>query len=76
MRDPLREIYELVYEGTAAGHPMTAEESAVWDAAKKALGREMTDQLVYSQLCSLTEAQYDCFRAGFRLGARLMLDLR
>lgn len=31
MQDPLREIYELVYEANAAGHPMTAEEAAVWE---------------------------------------------
>lgn len=76
MQDPLREIYELVYEASAAGHPMTEEEAAVWDTARSVLGRDMVDRLVYSQSRSLTEEQYDCFRAGFRLGAQLMLSLR
>lgn len=76
MQDPLRKIYELVYEVNAAGHPMTAEEAAVWDTAQRALGNEMIDKLVYSQSRSLTEEQYDSFRAGFRLGAQLMLSLR
>ena len=76
MQDPLREIFDLVYEARVPGHPMTAEESAVWDTVQNALGSEMIDKLVYSQSRSLAEEQYDCFRAGFRLGVRLILDAR
>lgn len=76
MQDPLREMYELLCEGKLTGHPMTAEESAVWEAARGVLGNEMIDELIYSQSRSLSEEQYDCFRIGFRLGAQLMLGLR
>ena len=55
MQDPLREIFDLVYEARAPGHPMTAEESAVWDTVQNALGSEMIDKLVYSQSRSLAE---------------------
>ena len=37
MQDPLREMYELLCEGKLTGHPMTAEESAVWEAARGVL---------------------------------------
>jgi hypothetical protein len=76
MQDPLKEIYECVYEAKATGHPMTEEEGAVWEFVRSVLGNEVADSLIYSQSRSLSEEQYDYFRAGFRLGARLMLDLR
>ena len=76
MQDPLREIYDLLCEPRIKGHPLTEEESAVWDTAQAALGAEMIDELIYSQSRSLSEEQYDCFRIGFRLGAQLMLGLR
>jgi hypothetical protein len=52
---------------------MTEEEGAVWEFVRSVLGNEVVDKLIGR---SLSEEQYDCFRAGFRLGARLMLDLR
>ena len=73
MHDSLKEIYECVYEARATGHPMTEEEGAVWEFVRSVLGNEVVDKLIGR---SLSEEQYDCFRAGFRLGARLMLDLR
>ena len=76
MQDPLRELYELLCEENLTGHPMTAEESAVWETARGALGNELMDKLIYSQSRSLSEEQYDCFRLGFRLGARLILSLQ
>ena len=63
-------------ESQATGHPMTEEEGAVWEFVRSVLGNEVADSLIYSQSRSLSEEQYDYFRAGFRLGARLMLDLR
>ena len=76
MHDSLKDIYECVYEARATGHPMTEEEGAVWEFVRSVLGDEVVDKLIYSQGRSLSEEQYDCFRAGFRLGARLMRDLR
>ena len=73
MHDSLKEIYECVYEARATGHPMTEEEGAVWEFVRSVLGNEVVDKLIGR---SLSEEQYDCFRAGFRLGARLMRDLR
>ena len=75
MQDPLREIFEI-YEGRIGGHPMTREERAVWAKAQAVLGENMIDRMVYAQSRSLAEAEYDCFREGFLLGARLMLELR
>ena len=75
MQDPLKEIYECVYEAKATGHPMTEEEGAVWEFVRSVLGNEVADSLIYSQSRSLSEEQYDYFRAGFRLGARLMLEV-
>ena len=54
---------------------MTEEESAVWDKAQAILGAEMIDKMLYAQIRSLAEVQYDYFCAGFRLGAQLMLEL-
>lgn len=75
MQDPLREIFEL-YEGRLGSQPMTKEERAVWSRAQAVLGEEAIDEMVHAQSRSLTESEYDCFRAGFRLGARLILELR
>ena len=55
---------------------MTREERAVWNRAQASLGENMVDEMVHAQSRSLTEAEYDCFRMGFRLGAQLMLSLR
>ena len=71
MQEPLREIFEI-YEEKVGSHPMTREERAVWNRAQASLGENM----VHAQSRSLTEAEYDCFRMGFRLGAQLMLSLR
>ena len=75
MQDPLREIFEI-YEGRLGSHPMTKEERAVWNRAQAVLGEDAIDELVNAQSRSLTEEQYDCFRAGFRLGARLILEIK
>ena len=75
MQDPLREIYEL-WEGKMGRHPMTKEERAVWNRAEAVLGKNAIDELVHAQSRSLAEEQYDCFRTGFRLGVRLILDAR
>ena len=44
--------------------------------AQEVLGSEIIEKLQYAQLRSLVEEQYDYFREGFLLGARLMLELR
>lgn len=75
MQDPLREIYEL-WEGKMGSHPMTKEERAVWNRAEAVLGKNVIDELVHAQSRSLAEEQYDCFRTGFRLGVRLILEAR
>lgn len=75
MQDPLREIFEI-YEGRLGSHPMTKEERAVWNHAQAVLGEDAIDEMVHAQSRSLVEEQYDCFRAGFLLGAQLMLALR
>ena len=75
MQDPLREIFEI-YESKLGGHPMTKEEEKVWIGAQKILGEAMVDEMVHAESRSITETEYDCFRAGFRLGAQLMLELR
>ncbi|MCI8941945.1 MAG: hypothetical protein K2P37_11380 [Oscillospiraceae bacterium] len=75
MQEPLREIFEI-YEEKVGSHPMTREERAVWNRAQASLGENMVDEMVHAQSRSLTEAEYDCFRMGFRLGAQLMLSLR
>ena len=76
MQDPLREIFEGEYELQTGRRPMTSEEIAIWDKAQAVLGGEMIDKMLYAQSRSLSETQYDYFRAGFRLGAQLMLELR
>ena len=54
MQDPLKEIYECVYEAKATGHPMTEEEGAVWEFVRSMLGNEVVDNLIYSQSRSLS----------------------
>ncbi|MBD5169900.1 MAG: hypothetical protein HDT20_07290 [Oscillibacter sp.] len=76
MPDILREIFDHCYEGKVGSHPMTATEREVWDRAQAVLGGDMIDKLVYAQSRSLAESQYDFFREGFLLGARLILELR
>ena len=76
MQDPLRAIFEGEYEPHAGHCSMTSEETAIWDKAQAILGGEMIDKMLYAQSRSLSETQYDYFRAGFRLGAQLMLELR
>ena len=46
MQDPLREIFENIYEGKIAVHPMTAQERAVWDAAQAVLGGDLVDKML------------------------------
>lgn len=75
MQDPLREIFEI-YEGRLGSQPMTKEERKIWNRAQAVLGEDAIDELVNAQSRSLTEEQYDCFRAGFRLGARLILEIK
>lgn len=75
MQDPLREIFEI-YEGRLGSQPMTKEERKIWNRAQAVLGEDAMDELVNAQSRSLTEEQYDCFRAGFRLGARLILEIK
>ncbi len=75
MRDPLREIFEI-YEGRIGGHPMTEEERAIWDRAQMILGEDAIDEMVHAESRSLLETEYDFFREGFLLGARIMLELR
>ena len=55
--------------------PMTPAEYKVWDKAQEILGGDLLDEMISSQSRSLTEAQYVFFHEGFRLGARLMLEL-
>lgn len=76
MQNPLREIFDVIYLDRAGYHPMTKEESYVWDCAQRILGGDMIDRLVYSQARSLTEAQYEMFREGFLLGIQLMLEVK
>ena len=75
MQDPLRTIFNGVYEPKSNYHPMTKEESAAWEKAIALLGEEAVDEMVGAQCRSLTETQYDYFREDFRLGALLMLEL-
>ena len=76
MQDPLREIFDIIYEKEVGDHPMTKEEGAVWEEAQKRLGEDQVDEMLASQSRSLAETEYDCFRAGFRLGVQLLLSLR
>ena len=76
MQDPLRKIFEGEYDPHLGHRSMTSEETAVWDKAQAILGREMIDKMLYAQSRSLAETQYDYFRAGFLLGAQLMLELK
>ena len=76
MQDPLKEIFDYCYEGKVGSHPMTEKEREVWDRAQMVLGGETIDKLIYAQSRSLAESQYDFFREGFLLGARLILELR
>ena len=76
MQDPLRNIFDGIYEPQIVPHPMTDEESASWEKAITLLGEKAVDEMVSAQCRSLVETQYDYFREGFRLGARLMLELR
>ena len=71
----LRELFN-VYEPKIESHPMTKEERAVWDKAQALLGGDMLDEMLHTQCRSIVEAHYDYFREGFRLGARLMLELK
>lgn len=75
MQDPLRALFELCEERLGS-QPMTKEERAVWNRAQAVLGEDAIDEMVHAQSRSLVEEQYDCFRAGFLLGARLMLEVR
>ena len=76
MTDLLRELCFGTYEPKANYHDMSAEDRAVWEKVKTILGREMMDELLYSQCQILQENYLDWFREGFRLGALLMLELR
>lgn len=76
MQDPLRKVFEGKYDPHLGHQTMTCEETAVWDKAQAVLGGEMIDKMLYAQSRSLAETQYDYFRAGFRLGAQLMLELK
>ena len=75
MHDPLREIFEI-YESKVGSHPMTKEERAVWDQAQAILGGNTIDEMFHAQCRSMAEIQYDYFREGFLLGARLMLEVK
>lgn len=75
MQDPLREIYEICDLGVGH-HSMTKEEQAVWDNAQTILGVNAVDELLNAQCRSLVEAQYAYFCAGFRLCARLLLEIK
>ena len=76
VRNPLRAIFEGEYKPETGYHPMTKEEDAVWEKAQAILGSQIINELLYNQCRSLAEEQYDYFRAGFRLGAQLMLELK
>ncbi len=76
MQEPLREIFDVIYADRAGCHPMTKEESAVWDCARRILGGDMIDRLIYSQSRSLSEGEYEMFREGFLLGVQLMLEVK
>ena len=75
MQDLLREIFDVIYIEKVPSQPMTQAEYKVWDKAQEILGGDLLDEMIHSQSRSLTEAQYVLFREGFRLGARLMLEL-
>lgn len=75
MQDLLREIFDNIYVEKVPGRPMTREECRTWDKAQVILGEDFLDQMIHSQSRSITEEQYDYFREGFRLGARLILEL-
>ncbi len=72
MREPLKEIYELICAPRIKYRPMTKKESKVWEEAEALLGVEMIEKMVNSQSRSLGETEFDCFRAGFRLAVQLM----
>ena len=55
---------------------MTKEERAVWDKAQAILGEDVIDEMFHVQCRSMVEIQYDYFREGFLLGARLMLEVK
>lgn len=76
MQDPLRNIFDGIYEPQTNPHPMTSEESEAWEKAIAILGEKAVDEMVSAQCRSLVETQYEYFREGFRLGARLMLELQ
>ncbi len=75
MQDPLKSIFNGIYEPKTNHHPMTKEESAAWEKAIALLGEQAVDEMVAAQCRSLAETDYDYFREGFRLGARLVLEL-
>ena len=75
MQDLLKDIFNGIYEPKPTPHPMTQAESAAWEKAIALLGEKAVDEMVSAQCRSLAEMEYEYFREGFRLGARLMLEL-
>ena len=74
MQDLLREIFDGTYEPQTGYHPLTEDENAIWEGVQAILGCQMVDEMLYAQCRSLADDQYDSFRAGFRLGAQLILE--
>ena len=75
MQEPLKAIFEGIYEPKIVPHPMTDEESVAWEKAITLLGEKAVDEMVSAQCRSQVETEYEYFREGFRLGARLVLEL-
>ena len=75
MKGPLKAIFEGIYEPQIVPHAMTKEERAVWEKAIALLGDSMVDEMLSAECRSLAETEYEYFREGFRLGARLVLEL-
>ena len=76
MQDSLKDIFNGIYEPQIVPHPMTKEECAAWEKAIALIGEKAVDEMVSAQCRSLAETEYEYFREGFRLGARLMLELK
>lgn len=73
MTDIIKEIYLGNY--LPAPKPQSPPDSALVERTVSLLGPDGFDELV-SQLCgALRDEDIESFRAGFRLGASLMLEL-
>ena len=79
MQSLLEEIYYGNYERRFVRTPeykaATAAMTKTWDAAHEKLSREELDELWSTAMALSVLEGYDDFRAGFRLGVSLMLEV-